>query len=207
MSNLYDKYIELKNIDSNKYYLFRSGVFYIFLDKDAEKISSIIKLKLSSLNEDVVKCGFPKNSLDKYLDIFKNLDMDVEVIDDNESNKDINSNLEELIIYKQYLEMIYYTEMITEKYPKVEKYSLVSEIKRNTYQGMKLIIRGEREFVKSKKIEYLKELDVVLKMLKVLIRVSYKRKYINIKNYSAWSKKITNIGNLLGGWIVICRRV
>lgn len=207
MSNLYDKYIELKNIDSNKYYLFRSGVFYIFLDKDAEKISNIIKLKLSSLNEDVVKCGFPKNSLDKYLDIFKNLDMDVEVIDDNESNKDINSNLEELIIYKQYLEMIYYTEMITEKYPKVEKYSLVSEIKRNTYQGMKLIIRGEREFVKSKKIEYLKELDVVLKMLKVLIRVSYKRKYINIKNYSAWSKKITNIGNLLGGWIVICRRV
>lgn len=30
------------------------------------------------------------------------------------------NSLEELIIYKQYLEMIYYTEMITEKYPKVE---------------------------------------------------------------------------------------
>ena len=35
------------------------------------------------------------------------------------------NSLEELIIYKQYLEIIYYTEMITEKYPKVEKYSLV----------------------------------------------------------------------------------
>lgn len=117
------------------------------------------------------------------------------------------SDLEGLIIYKQYLEMIYYTEMITEKYPKVEKYSLVSEIKRNTYQGMKLIIRGEREFLKSKKIEYLRELDVVLKMLKVLVRVSHRRKYISSKNYGAWSKKISNIGNLLGGWIVTCRRV
>ena len=50
----------------------------------------------------------------------------------------------------------------------------------------------------------LKLLDVDLKVLKVLVRVSYKNKYINIKNYTAWSKKITNIGNLLGGWINSC---
>ena len=62
------------------------------------------------------------------------------------------NSLEELIIYKQYLEMIYYTEMITEKYPKVEKYSLVSEIKRNTYQGMKLIIKSEKEFIKIRRL-------------------------------------------------------
>lgn len=117
------------------------------------------------------------------------------------------NDLEGLIIYKQYLEMIYYTEMITEKYPKVEKYSLVSEIKRNTYQGMKLIIKSEKEFIKNKKIEYLKELDSILKMLKVLIRVSYKRKYINVNNYKSWSKKIYNIGNLLGGWINSCRKI
>ena len=90
---------------------------------------------------------------------------------------------------------------------KVEKYSLVSEIKRNTYQGMKLIIKSEKEFIKNKKIEYLKELDSILKMLKVLIRVSYKRKYINVNNYKSWSKKIYNIGNLLGGWINSCRKV
>lgn len=117
------------------------------------------------------------------------------------------SSLEGLVIYKQYLEMIYYTEMITEKYPKVEKYSLVSEIKKTTYKGIDLVIRSEREFVKSKKIEYLRELDVVLKMLKVLVRVSHKRKYISSNNYGAWSKKISNIGNLLGGWINSCRRV
>ena len=39
-------------------------------------------------------------------------------------------NVEELVIYKQFMELIYYTEMITEKFPKVEKYSLVPEIKK-----------------------------------------------------------------------------
>ncbi len=46
------------------------------------------------------------------------------------------NELEGLIIYKQYIELIYYTEVITVKYPKVEKYSLVSKIKNITYNGM-----------------------------------------------------------------------
>ena len=44
------------------------------------------------------------------------------------------TDVQELIIYKQYLELIYYTEMITEKYPKVEKPALVTTIKNNTYE-------------------------------------------------------------------------
>ena len=46
-----------------------------------------------------------------------------------------------------------------------------------------------------------------IKMIKVFIRVSYKNKYINIRNNCAWSRKLLNIGNLLGGWINRCVRV
>ena len=114
------------------------------------------------------------------------------------------NDLEGLMIYKQYLEMIYYVENITKKFPKSEKLSLVTSIKNNTYDGMKKIILAQKEYNKSKRIIILNELDTDMKMLKVLIRVSYKNKYINSKNYSAWSKKITNISNLLGGWINSC---
>ena len=114
------------------------------------------------------------------------------------------NNLESLMIYKQYIELIYYTENITVKYPKCEKLSLVSNIKNNTYEGMKKIILAQKEYNKSKRIIILNELDTDLKMLKVLIRISYKNKYINSKNYAAWSKKIFNISNLLGGWIKSC---
>ena len=114
------------------------------------------------------------------------------------------NDLEGLMIYKQYLELIYYTEKITNKYPKSEKLSLVSTIKNNTYLGMKKIILAQKEYQKSKRIIILNELDTDLKILKVLIRVSYKNKYISSRNYAAWSKKIFNISNLLGGWINSC---
>lgn len=117
------------------------------------------------------------------------------------------NELEGLMIYKQYLGMIYYTENITLKYPKSEKGAMVDEIKRITYNGMRKIILANKEFNKNKRIIILNEIDVELKMLKVMIRVSYKKKYINSKNYNAWSKKIYNIGNLLGGWIKSCLKV
>ncbi len=115
-------------------------------------------------------------------------------------------NVEDLIIYKQYLELIYYMETITEKYPKSVKLSLVTEIKNNTYEGIKNILIAYKEYDVKNKLLFLNRLDINLKMLKVLVRVSYKKKYINSKNYYAWSKKIYNIGNLLGGWINKCQR-
>lgn len=111
------------------------------------------------------------------------------------------NDVEGLMIYKQYMELIYYMENIVLKYPKCEKLSLVSNIKNNTYLGMKKIIMANKEFNKGKRINILNDLDTDMKILKVLIRLSYKKKYINGNNYRAWSKKISNIGNLLGGWI------
>ena len=108
------------------------------------------------------------------------------------------NDVEGLMIYKQYMELIYYMENIVLKYPKCEKLSLVSNIKNNTYLGMKKIIMANKEFNKGKRINILNDLDTDMKILKVLIRLSYKKKYINGNNYRAWSKKISNIGNLLG---------
>ena len=56
MSKLYEKYKSLKENDNSKLYLFKSGIFYIFLEEDAKKMSSFFNLKLSKLNETVVKC-------------------------------------------------------------------------------------------------------------------------------------------------------
>ena len=115
--------------------------------------------------------------------------------------------LEDLIIYKQYLEMIFYTENITEKFSRADKMGLGEKIKLSTYQGMENIINAQKNnFNKTIRLEYLNQIDGILKMLKVLIRVSYKRKCISSKNYEAWSKKITNIANLLGAWIKSCQK-
>ena len=88
MSKIYNLYLKKKLEDNKKYYLFKSGSFYIFIDEDAKKVSELTCLKLSHLTTEVVKCGIPLNSLDKYLVIFKNLGLDVEVVNDLYSNKE-----------------------------------------------------------------------------------------------------------------------
>lgn len=57
---------------------------------------------------------------------------------------------------------------------------------------------------KKDKLVYLNRLDINLKMLRVFARLSYKRKYINIRNYEAWSRKINVVSASLGGWINSC---
>ena len=71
---------------------------------------------------------------------------------------------------------------------------------------MKNIIEAQKEYDKIKRKYILNELDSTLKMIKVLVRISYRKKYINSNNYKAWGKKLTNIGNLLGGWIKSCQK-
>lgn len=98
MSKLYLEYLKRKNKNNDKYYLFKSGLFYIFIDEDARNISKITPLNITNLSNEIVKCGFPSNSLEKYLNIFKNLGLDVEII--NEIKKDTNENISKKVIKK-----------------------------------------------------------------------------------------------------------
>ena len=68
--------------------------------------------------------------------------------------------MEELKIYKEYLELIYYTENILKKCPKSERFSLVNHIKNNTYEGLKYIILSYKDY--SKNLYFLINLDVLL---------------------------------------------
>lgn len=115
-----------------------------------------------------------------------------------------SDDIESLVIYGKYLDLISYTEMILKKYPKCERFALASFIKNTTYEGMESVIYAFKYYDKNKKLESLNELDVKLKMIKVLVRISFKNKYISVQNYRAWSFKLANVGNLLGGWINSC---
>lgn len=92
MSKLYEKYLSLKKENNSKYYLFKSGIFYIFLDDDAKKISHILNLKLGNLNENILKCGFPVNSFQKYMSLLKNANCNVEIIENPSKKTDLTSS-------------------------------------------------------------------------------------------------------------------
>ncbi len=116
----------------------------------------------------------------------------------------MKKTVEDVKIYRVYIELISYIEMITEKFPKNTKLGFVNIIKNTLYSGMEDILRAYKYFLKKDKLYYLGELDIKLKMLKLYARISYRKKYINYKNYEAWSRKINNVCTSLGAWINVC---
>lgn len=103
MSKLYQSYVSLKIKDSSKLYLFKSGIFYIFLDEDAKLISSKFNLKLTNLNSMIVKCGFPTSQIEKYTNLLTMANIPFKIVDlvDNSlySPKDfiLNENVKSLL--------------------------------------------------------------------------------------------------------------
>lgn len=88
MSKLYVEYLKLKSENTNKLYLFKSGIFYIAIEDDAKKLSELFNFKLTNLNDTVIKCGFPQKRLEFYIDKLNSLDILFEIIDSNYSKVD-----------------------------------------------------------------------------------------------------------------------
>lgn len=95
----------------------------------------------------------------------------------------MNDKLEELKLYQFYVDLLFYIYQITEKYPKHEKLGLVSDIKNISFSGLECLIDAQKDFNPKNRLIYLNKLNPKLKSLKVLVRISYKFKYINGKNY------------------------
>lgn len=81
MSKLLNTYKNLKKSDSETIYLFKNGAFYLALEDDAKYLSNKFDLKLTNLNTESVKCGFPCSSFDKYYLKLKNLNREFKIID------------------------------------------------------------------------------------------------------------------------------
>lgn len=81
MSKLHSMYLDLKKENSDTLLLFKSGIFYLAIDQDAIYLSELLDFKLTNLNNTVQKCGFPCNSLDKYLRLFKACNLNIKIIE------------------------------------------------------------------------------------------------------------------------------
>lgn len=80
-SKLYNKFLELKASNYDKLYLFKSGIFYIALNEDATKLAEIFNFKITNLNDNVTKCGFPEKRIEYYSSLLEKLNIDFEIID------------------------------------------------------------------------------------------------------------------------------
>jgi len=111
MSKLYNEYLKLKKHTTTDVLLFKSGIFYIALDKDAVKLSKLFNFKLSNLNQDVVKCGFPQTRLSYYSNLLTENNVPFKIVDTITSKPHTyseflkNAEFEEMIIKLSEIDM------------------------------------------------------------------------------------------------------
>ena len=88
MSKLYQKYEKLKDNNEDLIYLFLCGNFYIALDSDAIILNELFGMKLTKFSNICDKCGFPKNSLEKYVNMFEEKNIKYRLIENDLNDKD-----------------------------------------------------------------------------------------------------------------------
>lgn len=105
----------------------------------------------------------------------------------------------DLAIQQKIYDMMLYAYPILDNFPKSQKFSMVQDIKKTMDNILKLVITANK---KKNKLPTLEKLDVELAALRVYIRLAYDLKYFKgANNYMTFSKYLTEIGNMLGGWI------
>ena len=107
MSKLYDNFVNFKDSNKDKIYLFKSGIFFIALNEDATKLSEIFGFKITNLNDTVTKCGFPAKRIEYYSSLLDKMNIEFELIDSNSkkvensseyiSNLNFNSIIDKLV--------------------------------------------------------------------------------------------------------------
>lgn len=113
MSKLYSKYLEQKALNPNELYLFKSGIFYMALNEDANRLSDALSLKVTNITDKLYKCCFPVSKSDYYFKTLESLSINYKIIDpsqnvvlnyaeykDNERFNDIITNLLKLDLNK-----------------------------------------------------------------------------------------------------------
>lgn len=126
MSKILNKYNELKSINSDKLYLFESGIFYIFINEDAKMINEKLDLKIVQ-QKDYYKCGFPINSKDKYFKILEEKDINYEIIVFEKSKSILTNSVKSSSIEQEIIRKL--KSINVEYYTPIEALNFLKELK------------------------------------------------------------------------------
>lgn len=103
-----------------------------------------------------------------------------------------------LLIHQKVYDLILYLFPIIDRFPKYEKFAICTQLKNSLLEISKKIIRANK--MRNKR-SVLYDIDIEIEQLRLLIRLSHDRKYLAVKSYEETSKRLSEIGRMLGGWI------
>ena len=105
--------------------------------------------------------------------------------------------MQELKIKQKCEDMIIYSYTALRQYPRAEKYGMAADTKAAMYELLRLIIVCNKKYYKKTTMQ---EVDTQLDIIRSLVRMAFKMKYINFHKYEVWTARLDEIGRMIGGW-------
>ncbi len=115
---------------------------------------------------------------------------------EDKRNKRFTEASSPLILHVKLEELIKYSHIALQQFPKKEKYQLCADIKNSLYEALHLTIRMEKRYHKKTTLQ---DIDTEIDFLRTLIRLSYNLKYITIGHLEAWMSQADEAGKIVGG--------
>ena len=106
--------------------------------------------------------------------------------------------MQDLKILQKIYDMLAYGQICLKQFPKHEKHVLTSDIRSTMYRMLELTIRANKKYHKKTTLQ---DLDIEIEVLRTFLRLSLDNHYMNIHKYEVWTKMISEIGKMLGGWM------
>ncbi|MCH7756379.1 diversity-generating retroelement protein Avd [candidate division KSB1 bacterium] len=86
----------------------------------------------------------------------------------------------------------------TGKFPKSYRFSVAAKLENAILDFIEFATVAN---MRKDKVPLLRKADEALARLRLLFRLSYELRFVNLKSYEFGSKQVNELGRLLGGWI------
>lgn len=108
------------------------------------------------------------------------------------------SNDSDLPIFIKWMDFTKWLLGTTEKFPKSARFTFANRINDMALDIVEHLI--EARYSKSKS-QHLKQINLLIEKMRVLLRISFESKYLSHKGYEHSMVSLNEIGRMVGGWI------
>ena len=107
-------------------------------------------------------------------------------------------SIEKLNVFRRSYDFSKWLLAHTNHFPKSHRFSIAVKLENGILEFIEIITKAN---MRHKKMQLLIAADEKLMFLKIMIRMSYEMRFINIKSYEYGSRELVELGRMLGAWI------
>lgn len=108
------------------------------------------------------------------------------------------SSRKEMLVIKRGYDFSKWLLNHTGKFPKSYRFSVAARMEKAMLDFIELVTVAN---LRNDKLPLLRRADEALARLRLLFRLSYEMRFINVTSYEHGSGRIVELGRMLGGWI------